>query len=119
MGGEVAMAEHLLPCPFCEGPPCPIVQHMRYWKGVAPLWDDYGAEGMDVSAMVFCHDCGAEGPRHEATIFDRDDYFRAEAEAVKLWQQRDKRGRPCYDAGEPEGLNLYPRPDTPTPDPRA
>lgn len=100
----------LVPCPFCEGPPVPIVQN-AIGGGAAPLQDDYGDEGLDVSAIVFCHECGAEGPAHDCTIYDRDEYFEAEAQGVRLWQERGANNRDLYDAGESVGLNLYPRSD--------
>lgn len=35
----------LLPCPFCEGPPCVIVQNGHPIYGEAKRLDDYGDEG--------------------------------------------------------------------------
>lgn len=100
----------LTPCPFCEGPPVPLVQS-AIGGGAAPLQDDYGDDGLDVEAIVFCHECGATGPGVDRCIYERADYFEAEAEAVQLWQQHDARNRDLYDAGAAEGLNLYPRSD--------
>ncbi len=99
----------LVPCPFCEGPPCVIVQNDTSARGVAPIQEDYGVDGIPVSAFVFCHECGATGPARDVNIFDREDYLTAEAAAVALWQTRDARHRPMFDAGANEGLNLYPR----------
>jgi hypothetical protein len=105
----MSAAESLLPCPFCEGPPVVIVQDSEK-GGAAPVQNDYG-EGLWVKAFVFCHECGAEGPSLEELIFFGDEYDVAERGAVERWQQRDARHRDCYDAGEADGLNLYPRPD--------
>jgi len=103
----------LLPCPFCEGPPVPIVQagHANGWLA---LQDDYGDAGADAYAFVFCHECGTEGP-HARTylVYDRADYLALETEAVRLWNQRDARHRKLYDGGDANGLNLYPRQDEP------
>lgn len=99
----------LPPCPFCEGPPCPFVQNGD--SGAAPSLDDYGDAGLEVCAFVFCHECGSQGPEVEEVIYDRDDYFNVERAAVELWCRRDNRHRDLYDAGAPDGLNLYPRPD--------
>lgn len=98
------------PCPFCEGPPVAIVTKAEYPYGSAPLQDDYGDDGLSAEAYVFCHECGAEGPHAEYTIHDREDYHALERLGVQLWVQRDADGRSCYDAGNAEGLNFYPRP---------
>lgn len=111
----MSAAIKLKPCPFCEGPPVPIVQREFGGRGGAPILDEYednsGLDllGLAVRAFVFCHECGSEGPAHDAILEVRADYFAAEAEGVRLWQERGKAGRECYDAGEADGLNLYPR----------
>jgi hypothetical protein len=109
----VNIADHrtvkLLPCPFCEGPPCPLVQNGLFPGGAALLLDNYGPEGLYVRAFVFCHECGADSPDVTGTIYDREDYAAIERQAVGLWQKRDARHRCMYDGGEAEGLNLYPR----------
>lgn len=103
------MTIKLFPCPFCEGPPALIVQNDSAIGGAAPVRGLYGDNGLDVRAFVFCHECGAEGPAYESTVYDRYDYTYAEEQAVQLWQARDARNRPLFDAGETNGLNLYPR----------
>lgn len=105
------MAELLTPCPFCEGPPCPIVQNGSGIGGAAPLLDDYGDDGLYAIAFVFCHECGAQSSEVDALIYTREDYFELEAKGVRLWQDRDNRHRDLYDGGQAEGLNLYPRAD--------
>ncbi|MGH8073701.1 MAG: Lar family restriction alleviation protein [Lysobacter sp.] len=111
-----ADAEPLLlnSCPFCDGPPVPIVQNDTPNGGAAPVQSDYGDEGLPARAFVFCHECGAEGPGADDVLFDAADYQSLEQQAVRLWQERNRRHRPLYDAGNEEGLNLYPR----APDPR-
>lgn len=102
----------MLPCPFCEGPPVPIVQN-AIPGGCAPLLDLYPDGGLYVDAFVFCHECGAEGSHSRIEfLYTRADYFEAEADAVRLWNLRDGRNRACFDGGVAEGLNLYPRPET-------
>lgn len=103
---RIAMA----PCPFCKGPPQPIVQDYER-GGEAAFHDDYGDDGLIVKAFVFCHECGAEGPSTESVIYSREEYLEAEAAAVILWQQRDARHSDLFAASAAEGLNLYPRPD--------
>lgn len=100
----------LPPCPFCKGPPSPIVAKADYPYGGAPLQDDYGDDGLDVETYVFCHECGADGPKSTLTIYDRKDWFVAERTGVDNWVRRDDRHLDLYQGGEPEGLNLYPRP---------
>lgn len=97
------------PCPFCGGPPQPIVQNDSANRGAAPLKDDYGDCGLEIRAFVFCHECGAEGADVCEVIYDRDDYFHAERKAVEQWTNRDTRHLCLYDGGAAEGLNLYPR----------
>jgi hypothetical protein len=98
----------LKPCPFCGGPPVPIVQNY-VGGGAAPLLEDYG-DGLMVRAFVFCHECGADGPNATPLIYDAIEYRLAELEAIHLWQQRDMRHLCLYEGGEADGLNLYPRP---------
>lgn len=101
----------LSPCPFCEGPPCPIVQNASAERGAAPVLTDYGNDGLYVCAFVFCHECGAQGPEVDALIFDQADYEEVEGHAVEAWQTRDAQNRRLYVAGNYDGLNLYPRRD--------
>jgi hypothetical protein len=98
------------PCPFCGGPPVPTVHDYVSGDNVAAK-DDYGDDGLFVDTWVFCHECGAEGPHHDATVYDRAEHLDAEREAVRLWCERDERNRDCYDAGLPKRLNEYPRPN--------
>lgn len=97
------------PCPFCGGPPQPIVQNDSPNRGAAPVRDDYGDDGLYIRAFVFCHECGAEGTSVYEVIYDREDYFNREREAVELWTFRNSRNLPLFDGGAAEGLNLYPR----------
>lgn len=99
----------LPPCPFCEGPPSPTVANGLYPYGAADLQPEYGDDGLIVDAYVFCHECGAAGPKHEETIFDAAGYYAADGEGVRLWIERTNKNRGLYDSGAPEGLNLYPR----------
>jgi hypothetical protein len=105
------MPVRLSPCPFCEGPPVPIVQKQFDGGGYAEPRDEYGYGGWDVRAFVFCHECGSDGPDVTGTIYDRADYAAIERQAVGLWQRRDNRHRSLFDGGQAEGLNLYPRAD--------
>ena len=104
----------LSPCPFCEGPPVPIVRR-ALGGGYFAADADYGDDGIYAEAFVFCHECGCDGPYpRDRTIYDAAEYLELEAEAVALWQQRDNRHRSMYHGGETEGLNLYPRnPESP------
>lgn len=93
-GGQVADGGALKPCPFCSGPP---VAHVgAYPIGSAPELEDYGDEGLSVEAVVFCHECGANGPEVEDVIFDRDGYHDVRQRAVSQWQARDARHAPLY-----------------------
>lgn len=101
----------LLPCPFCEGPPCVIVQNDHPDYGLATRLDDYGETGKEVGAFVFCHECGARGETEENCIYTGEEYDEMEYRACARWNLRDRRHRRMYDAGDEEGLNLHPRPN--------
>lgn len=98
----------LPPCPFCEGPPSITVQSFEQ-RGPVYRQASYGCDGADVDAYVFCHECGAQGPQHEALIFREDDYLSAEIEAVKLWSDRTAKHRDLFDGSAADGLTTYPR----------
>ncbi|MDP2447648.1 Lar family restriction alleviation protein [Pseudomonas sp.] len=99
----------LPPCPFCEGPPAVIVTRTFEPFGSVEPTEHFGCTGLDVDAYVFCHECGAEGPKHETVIFTQADYLEAERAGAVLWTERSAKHRHLYDAGSPEGLNLYPQ----------
>lgn len=100
----------LSPCPFCGGPPVPVVINGHFPAGemIAEL-EDYGADGLLVEAYVFCHECGAKGEKYEECIYDRQDYAQALAEGVAKWQARDSRHEKLYLFSASRGLNLFPR----------
>jgi len=102
----------MLPCPFCEGPPCEMVENEHPHYGQAERLDDYGDDGKYVSAYVFCHECGAQGESEEDFIFTGEGYDEMERRACERWNRRDNRNRNLYDGGEEKGLNFHPRPVT-------
>jgi hypothetical protein len=94
----------LQPCPFCAGPPVPII--VDHVKGVTFRDDAIDPEdGLYASAYVFCHECGAQGGSIEDIIFNHQDRDALIRKGIGLWQCRDSRHRELYD-----GLQLYPRP---------
>lgn len=100
----------LLPCPFCEGPPVPIVVRAAYkGGGCFPDTELEGDDGLDVRAYVFCHECGTSGPGVDDVAFSRADCDDLERQAVALWQDRGAKNRGLYDGGDIDGLNEYPR----------
>lgn len=105
----------MLPCPFCGGPPCVIVQNDHPQYGLAKRLETYGEIGKEVRAFVFCHECGAQGETEEDCIYTGDEYDDLETRACVRWNQRDSRHRSLYDAGDAECLNLHPRPNTNSP----
>lgn len=105
----------MAPCPFCEGPPCVIARDFMTDEEVSidrPQTEDFDE---DYSAYVWCHECGAQGPAIDSvnlSIFEyRFDLTVMEVVriAVERWNERGNKARSCYDAGEAEGLNLFPR----------
>ncbi len=75
-------------CPFCHG------------VGVAFTRDDQtggpfnadslaaSEDGVCVTAFVFCHECGAEGPPVEGLIDLAEEVPKLEGEAVRRWNGR-------------------------------
>lgn len=102
----------LPPCPFCEGPPVPLVTRVL-GGGEFPDSELDGDDGLHVKAAVSCHECGAKGPEVSALVFSRAECNDLERQAVALWTERDAKNRSLYDSGEREGLNEYPRADEP------
>lgn len=91
--------EALKSCPFCGGPPVPIVVR-AIGGGTFPDAELEGDNGLFVSAYVFCHECGADGPNVDELAFSRKDCDALERQAIDLWQNRDSRHRTLYDAGQ-------------------
>lgn len=103
------------PCPFCQGPPCIIAYKDGTKEQVfidQPQDEDFSE---DYDAHVWCHECGAQGPSTDSCslcIFEglidltAVDVMRI---AVQRWNERGDRARGCYDGGEAEGLNMFPR----------
>lgn len=87
----------LPPCPFCEGPPKPIVVR---GIGGGTFSDEAlrGDHGLYVRAFVFCHECGAEGPAITDFAYDRAGCNALQASAENLWIERNSRNRSLYNA---------------------
>lgn len=87
----------LPPCPFCGGPPKPIVV-----RGIGGgIFPDSALErdgGLYVRAFVFCHECGAEGPALTEFAHDRAGCNELQAAVEKLWALRDGRNSDLCDA---------------------
>jgi hypothetical protein len=88
----------LKPCPFCGGPPVPF---LRNTTTRAPL--DFkeivaADDGIFASALVFCHECGCDGPAIEGLVFSVGGAQRLRDGAVRRWQERggDGRSMECY-----------------------
>lgn len=107
----------LTPCPFCEGPPC--VEARDEHGNEIGEGHQFDADDNHpwFSAHVWCHDCGARGPSIDTLslgtfehLYDLQvvDVMRI---AVERWNDRHAKARACYDAGERQGLNLWPRRD--------
>lgn len=97
------------PCPFCGGPPVTWAKSILH--GSMELREEHlgDPDGVWIEAVVHCHECGAEGPAAEDSVFDMAGAAELRQQAVALWNQRDTRHADLYAAGEAEGLNLYPR----------
>lgn len=89
----------------------PIVTRAAYPYAVLAATEVSPEDGADADGYVFCHECGAHGPRAEDTVWDEAGIKALEAEGVKLWQERDDRNGDLYRSGGARGLNEYPRAD--------
>lgn len=105
-GVQGAASSALKACPYCSGPPSVSVG--AYPSGAAAELDDYGDDGLSVEAVVFCHECGAQGPEVEDVVFDRAGYQAVRARAVSQWQARDARHAPLYVASLKPALSAPP-----------
>lgn len=105
MGEQITLP----PCPFCEGPPKPVVAKADYLGGGVFDESKIPRDGVDAEALVFCHECGATGEIVEELVFTEEDCRRIERQAVLNWCNRDNRHRRLYDGSAADGLNLYPR----------
>ncbi|MFB4711659.1 exonuclease domain-containing protein [Enterobacter hormaechei subsp. steigerwaltii] len=94
---ERAANDVLPPCPFCYGPPS-LFTHYLTEKGYAPLYQpvNYGDDGLYVGSYVFCHECGAQGEEVGGHAYDDSDVAQLEAEAKKVWSERNERHRDLY-----------------------
>lgn len=105
----------MAPCPFCEGPPCVFVRDYDTQDSVD--LDRPQTEFFDekYEAHVWCHDCGAQGPDIDSCTLclfeDKIDLTAMDVAriAVERWNDRNAKARDCYDAGEADGLNMFPR----------
>lgn len=94
---ESSVEKDLPPCPFCYGPPS-LFTHYLNDKGYAPLYQpvSYGDDGLYVGSFVFCHECGAQGEEVGRYAYDNSDVAQLEAEAKKVWSERNERHRDLY-----------------------
>lgn len=91
------------PCPFCEGPPVPIV--VKTMGGGVFDWDNIPDDGIMVDAYVFCHECGAHGSEVDDLVYEKEECLALEQQAVTLWQARNNRHRDLYDGSD----HFYPK----------
>ena len=91
------MQQALKPCPFCEGPP---TDHIEIDYKQIP------ADCAYANAFIFCHECGAQGPRAEGVVCNQEDGEELINQAKELWHKRDNRHRYLYDSSEKETLEI-------------
>lgn len=83
-------------CPFCGGPPV-----LDATKMIA---------GDVVSAHVWCHECGAQGPKMNDYSGDNaNDVAELRRQAIEAWNLRNDRHRGMFEHAVREGLNRFPR----------
>lgn len=87
----------LPPCPYCGGPPVPVVVKAAFLGGGCFDWEEIHPEGIDAEGYVFCHECGADGPKSELLVFDKADCEQLMNDGVDLWVNRDTRHSDLYE----------------------
>lgn len=94
---ERAANEVLPPCPFCYGPPSLFTYYLDGVKR-KPLYQPvhFGDDDLHAGSFVFCHECGAQGEEIEGYAHDDSDVAQLEAEAKKVWSDRNERHRDLY-----------------------
>lgn len=105
------LVRQLLPCPFCGGPPKPIAMRLLHPYGAFPDSELDSEDGLQVRAVVFCHECGAEGQDEDGTCFEPSDVDALLAVACDQWNRRDQRHADLYESSAADGLNCWPRPN--------
>ena len=102
----------LLPCPFCDGPPCLDAQETT--TGLPVFARHRRKEHEHFSAVVWCHECGCQGPVQDSLsigVFEDlhltvDQLLRR---AARHWNDRHAKARALYNSAQLRGLNQYPR----------
>lgn len=98
------------PCPFCCGPPVPICHGLNPLTGPVDTSKPLPEDGLYCEAYVFCHECGAQGPKtDDGFAYEATDIGRLEADAVTLWNDRNSRHLDLFERGVRDGHNRYPR----------
>lgn len=103
------------PCPFCCGPPVPTCQSLDPRTGPVYKSKPFPEDGIFCEAYVFCHECGAQGPKASGEghggdfAFEAADVDRLEIQAVTLWNDRNARHLELFEYGARDGHNRYPR----------
>jgi hypothetical protein len=69
----------LLPCPFEGGPPILEIE-------IDSTHAHPGEIGM-ADAHVWCHECGARGPRCDTYAFDAEEVEKVKLEACEAWNK--------------------------------
>ena len=107
------MDELLLSCPFCGGPPKPIVTRAFHPYGYLPIAEIDADNGTYAEAYVFCHECGAEGPKAEECIHSEAGHDALALAGIRNWQDRDQRHADLYQSSAAAGRSHFPRKDLP------
>lgn len=89
---------HALPCPFCGGPPAYMAQCLDEGAWKHPMVAISNDNGAFIEAWVFCHECGADGPRAEDICYTQADLDALGKQAYENWNRRDERNKRLYDA---------------------
>lgn len=90
----------LTPCPFCGGPPVDVVMNDAAGRSLRLAdWVGHEREGLHLSAHVFCHECGAQGPSAQEPCAFPPDSGELRMRGMWLWNNRDGRHINLYRAG--------------------
>lgn len=93
-------------CAFCGGPPMVHVGRLRKRFEPVKRWP---RDGIYLDAYVWCHECGAQGPRVDDSACCDEDVHALQVKAIEEWNRRDQRHADMFEHSVREGLNRFPR----------
>lgn len=83
-------------CPYCAGPPARMIRDAVTAKPFTGLSASAADKPDYLAALIFCHECGAEGPTIEHMCSSDDDVYALQQQADAAWNVRNTRNADLY-----------------------